>query len=101
MFYVYLDTIMDLSTIEWIIMAAILTFVISIGIWNSKRGHVTGATQGASLFELSISTCVTFSSSVAMMGVPGETFKIGPRYGIIILSYPVFTFILSKFSKQF
>jgi len=93
------DTIMDLSTIEWIIMAAILTSVISIGIWNSKRGHVTGPTY-ASLFELSISTCVTFSSSVAMMGVPGETFKIGPRYGIIILSYPIFTFILSKWAVE-
>ena len=87
---------MDLATIEWIIMAGILAVVICVGVWNSRRGHVTGATQGASLLELSISTCVTFSSSVAMMGVPGETFKIGPRYGLIILSYPIFTFILCK-----
>ena len=87
---------MDLATIEWIIMAGILAVVICVGVLNSRRGHVTGATQGASLFELSISTCVTFSSSVAMMGVPGETFKIGPRYGLIILSYPIFTFILCK-----
>ena len=69
---------------------------LSIGIWNKKRGHVTGKTS-SSLLELSISTVVTFSSSIAMLGVPGTVQDVGFRYGLICLSYPVFTMILVKY----
>ena len=58
-----------LGRIEWGIIAALVVLSLSIGIWNKKKGHVTGKTR-ASLLQLSISTIVTFSSTIAMLGVP-------------------------------
>ena len=69
----------QLSSLEWGIMGGLLTLALGIGIGKRKHGNETGKTE-ASLFNLTISTVVTFSSSIAMLGVPSETWKYGFRY---------------------
>ena len=68
-----------LSGVEWLIIGSILLSVICIGISKSRHGNNTGKTE-ASLFHITISTVVTFSSSIAMLGVPSEVWQYGFRY---------------------
>ena len=68
-----------LTLIEWALISSILAVVLAIGISKKQYGNNTGKTD-ASLFRLTISTVVTFSSSIAMIGVPSETWRYGFRY---------------------
>ena len=61
----------SLGAIEWSVIGSLVVLSLAIGVWNKKRGHVTGKTK-SSLLQLSISTIVTFSSTIAMLGVPSQ-----------------------------
>ena len=61
----------SLGAIEWSVIGLLVVLSLAIGVWNNKRGHVTGKTK-SSLLQLSISTIVTFSSTIAMLGVPSQ-----------------------------
>jgi len=91
----------ELAAIEIDIIFIILAITLIIGFANRKSGENAGRAK-ASLLTITVSIVVTFSSSIAMMGVPSEYWKYGPRYCIIGLTYiPVALVVCKYFIPRF
>lgn len=85
-----------LTWVEWCLMSVVVLIVFVVGVSKSKYGNNAGKTQ-ASLLHLTISTVVTFSSSIAMLGVPSETWRYGFRYGLLGLSYFPMAYVVCRY----
>ena len=91
----------ELAAVEIAIIFIILAITLIIGFANRKNGENAGRAK-ASLLTITVSIVVTFSSSIAMMGVPSEYWKHGPRYCIIGLTYiPVALVVCKYFIPRF
>ena len=91
----------ELAAVEIAIICTILAITVIIGIANRASGENAGKAK-ASLLTITVSIVVTFSSSIAMMGVPSEYWKFGPRYCIIGLTYlPVALVVCKYFIPRF
>ena len=91
----------ELAAVEIVIICIILAITLVIGFVNRANGENAGRAK-ASLLTITVSIVVTFSSSIAMMGVPSEYWKYGPRYCIIGLTYiPVAIVVCKYFIPRF
>ena len=91
----------ELAAVEIAIICFILAITVIIGIANRASGENAGRAK-ATLLTITVSIVVTFSSSIAMMGVPSEYWKHGPRYCILGLTYfPVAIVVCKYFIPRF
>ena len=88
-----------MSTIDWIVMAAALVFVVSFGVWKSRGkkdmdGYIL-ANRTTPWYTITLSIMATQASAITFLSAPGQAYVDGMRFVQFYLGLPIAMVILS------
>jgi len=87
-----------MSTIDWIVMAAALTFVVVFGVWKSRGkkdmdGYIL-ANRSTPWYMITLSIMATQASAITFLSAPGQAYVDGMRFVQFYLGLPIAMVIL-------
>ncbi len=88
-----------MSTIDWIVMAAALVFVVVFGVWKSRgkkdiEGYIL-ANRSTPWYTITLSIMATQASAITFLSAPGQAYVDGMRFVQFYLGLPIAMVILS------
>ena len=88
-----------MSTIDWIVMAAALVFVVVFGVWKSRgKKDIDGyilANRSTPWYTITLSIMATQASAITFLSAPGQAYVDGMRFVQFYLGLPIAMVILS------
>ena len=88
-----------MSTIDWIVMAAALIFVVVFGVWKSRgKKDIDGyilANRSTPWYTITLSIMATQASAITFLSAPGQAYVDGMRFVQFYLGLPIAMVILS------
>lgn len=87
-----------MSTIDWIVMAAALVFVVVFGVWKSRGqkdmdGYIL-ANRATPWYMITLSIMATQASAITFLSAPGQAYVDGMRFVQFYLGLPIAMVIL-------
>ena len=88
-----------MSTIDWIVMATALVFVVVFGVWKSRgkkdiEGYIL-ANRSTPWYTITLSIMATQASAITFLSAPGQAYVDGMRFVQFYLGLPIAMVILS------
>ena len=88
-----------MSTVDWIVMAAALVFVVVFGVWKSRgkkdiEGYIL-ANRSTPWYTITLSIMATQASAITFLSAPGQAYVDGMRFVQFYLGLPIAMVILS------
>ncbi len=88
-----------MSTIDWIVMAVALVFVVVFGVWKSRgkkdiEGYIL-ANRSTPWYTITLSIMATQASAITFLSAPGQAYVDGMRFVQFYLGLPIAMVIIS------
>jgi len=90
-----------MHTIDWIVLIATLVFIVSYGIWktrkvNSTESYLLGDRE-LKWWTIGLSIMATQASAITFLSTPGQAFDDGMRFAQFYFGLPIAMVILAVF----
>ncbi|MEO1655618.1 MAG: sodium:solute symporter, partial [Bacteroidota bacterium] len=88
-----------MNSFDWIVMVLTILFIVTYGLWKSKRNDTMESYLKASnrlpWYTISLSVIATQASAITFLSAPGQAYVDGMRFVQFYLGLPIAMVIIS------